>query len=154
MRNPIVATLSIIFVALLAISCAASIIGVWLQTGQATFMASLPGIGATIICAVIGCWLIVNRLAPLRKIQEFAEEAAQGKKANLHIGQCGSFIPLAQAVYGLNKMAADRDYWYKSILDGLPWAIAGRPRRSRQCGSRFSPRLRPGRRKASPHRRP
>ncbi|MDE5832896.1 MAG: methyl-accepting chemotaxis protein [Desulfovibrio sp.] len=124
MRNPVVAILSIVFVILLAIACAACVVSVGLQPGKSAFMAALPGIGVAVLCAAAGCFIMANRLAPLGKILDFAERTERGEQASLPIGQCGAFIPLARAVYGMNKAAVDKEHWYKNILDGLPWAIA------------------------------
>lgn len=124
MRNQAAVVLSIIGVILLLAACVACILSVGLQPDKSVFMASLPGIGVAVLCAIGLCALIFNRLEPLGRIQEYADNMAHGKKADLDIGRCGSFIPLAQSVYGMAKHARERDFWYKSILDGLPWAIA------------------------------
>ena len=124
MRNPIAMVLSAVFVILLGIACAACLISVGLQPEKPMLMAALPGIGVAALCAAGACWLASNRLSPLKAIENFATQKALGKEASLSIGQCGALAPLARAVSDMAKAAQERDYWYKSILDGLPWAIA------------------------------
>lgn len=120
MRNALV----IIFVCFLALACACCIGSIALQPGKPAFIASLPGIGIALLCAIAGAFLIANRLSPLAKIQKYAEDCARGQKADLDISQCGSMEPLAKAVIGIEKRLKNREHWYTGILNSLPWAIA------------------------------
>ncbi len=124
MRNPLTASLSIIFVLLLVLTCAACIFSIALQPGKSVYIASLPGIGITIIFAILGVFLIAGKLSPLEKISEYLRLLKAGKKAKLDVNACGSLSPLAKDISSLEKANREKQHWYESILNSLPWAIA------------------------------
>lgn len=124
MRNSLVMSTAIIAAGLVVLTGAAFIIGMAMQPGASLFMAALPGICVTIICAIAGGWLIAGRLKSLGKIEEYVSARARGKKASLDPQQCGALAPLASGIAEMGFQAKNREHWYESILNALPWAIA------------------------------
>lgn len=124
MSNKIASNLVITFVCLLVIACACCIASIALMSRSSLLVATLPGIGCAIACAVIGAFIMARALAPLGKIQTYLEQAAKGEKAWLDSADCGSLAPLASAAVKLGSKAESTAHWYQSILHTLPWAIA------------------------------
>lgn len=124
MRNPVNTILIIILSCLLAIACIGSILGVCLQPGASIFMAALPGVCVTVLCGIIGAFLISAQMAPLPKIMNFLSGLQADKKETLSPGECGRFKPLAIAVLKTEAKLEDKIHWFEGILDTLPWAVS------------------------------
>lgn len=124
MRNTLSSTLVAIFICFLFLSCAACLASVCFSLGSAGFYAALPGLGAAIVIAVIGAFVMRSRLGGLDAVIAWANDRAEGKKVALDMAKCASVAPLAQAVKKLDDKADAREHWYEGILNALPWAIA------------------------------
>lgn len=124
MRNSLSSSLVAIFVCFIILACAACVASVCFSLGSAGFYASLPGLGAAVVIAIIGAFILGSRLGGLNALIAFANERAAGKKVSLDMAKCASIAPLARAVQGMENKADSRDQWYEGILNALPWAIA------------------------------
>ncbi len=125
MRNSVISSLVTIFLCFIAIACAACIVSISLAPGTAILKAALPGIGVAILCVIAGAWLLASRLKALATIENFAKAASEGQALPpLDPSACAGLEPLARDIQGILKRAKERDHWYESILNGLPWAIA------------------------------
>ena len=124
MRYALNLSLAIIFVCFLALACAACILSIGLQPDQSPWLASLPGIGVAVLIAAAGVWLIWVRLSPLEKLEKYAEAKALGEKATLSPEELGAAAPLGHRLLDLDKSWRQKNHWYESILNSLPWAIA------------------------------
>lgn len=124
MRNPITASISIIYVLFLALACAACVVSIALQPGKPVLTASIPGICAALVLAALGVFLIAGRLAPINRIAEHFARRRAGKKTSLDAEGSGSLAPIARDIIELEKAERAKRHWYESILNSLPWAIA------------------------------
>lgn len=124
MRNPFTATIAGIFVLFLILACAACIASIAMQPAKSVLIASLPGIGVAIVLAVIGVFLIINKLSSFGKIAEHIALLKAGKKSKLDVEGTGPLAPLARDIAALEKLSGEKEHWYQSILNSLPWAIA------------------------------
>lgn len=124
MRNTIGITLVIILICMLVISCVASVLGVAMQPDKSMLVAALPGIGVTVLCAIVGALLIAKCMAPLARIETFMKAICKGEKAELDPGDCGPLQQLARDAVEMDKRLEDKVYWFESILHCLPWAIS------------------------------
>lgn len=124
MRNTLMNSIVIIFVVLMVIACAACIVSIAFFPEQGIWLGSLPGIGVAIICIALGIALIWSKLAQVGRVATFATDVSQGRDATLDLAKCNSCGQLAKSVFDMEKRLAEREHWYKSILDSLPWAIA------------------------------
>ncbi len=124
MRNTTAKSLILIFICFLALACICCIASIALMPGKSIMIAALPGIGAAVLCAIAGAFVISGRLSGLEKIEAYARAMSQGKDASLDVSACGAAEGLARSVAAMGKAAQDREHWYTGILDSLPWAIA------------------------------
>ena len=125
MSNSISVKQVFIFICFLVLACVACIVSISMSPGASVWGAALPGLGIALVLLVIGAALIAKSTGDLSKIADYAQAAAQGKTLPaLDPSACGSLAPLAHEVLGMVKRFDERKYWYESILNGLPWAIA------------------------------
>lgn len=124
MRNALSVTLAIVFVCLLILACVCCLASVALQPDKAVLVGAIWGIVGAVICAAIGVFFVFFRLAPLAKIENWANEILSGREAGLKASECGALAPVAAAIDSVIKRARQKERWYVNILDGLPWAIA------------------------------
>lgn len=116
--------LALIFVVLLFITISACVAGFAIFADAQVFPGLWLGLGAGIVCAVIGVFAILAIQRPLGAIRNFLVAEANGKKGALDPYSCGFYAPLAQDALTLVKKNIARTHWYEGILNALPWAIA------------------------------
>ena len=123
MRDALSTSLIVVFCALLALTCAFSIIGMAMMSGS-IYMRILPGVIVAILAALIGTYFIRAKFAAIQKIYQFLQDLGSDKKTRLDIADCGSLAPLAEAALKADRHLEDKVHWYESILDSLPWAVS------------------------------
>ena len=130
MRFTLSTTMVIAHIFGLILSCAALFISGRICLGDAVpgpvlAAALFPGLIAVALLGGIGSLFIVNRLAPLKKMLQYARTVGAGDStASLDVENSGSLKPLAQAIRIMAETCDGRSHWYASILNTLPWAIS------------------------------
>ena len=87
--------------------------------------AMLPGLGIAAVVAIVGALIISKRLAGTEKIAEYAKAIAEGSlDAHLDADSCGAFSDLAHEIVHMQNKSEEQKYWYRNILDSLPWGVS------------------------------
>lgn len=125
MSNPFSVKQVFIFICFLVLACIACIVSISMSPGAPVWSAALPGLGVAVVLLIVGSVIISKSTGELSKISAYAEAAAHGKPLPaLDPASCGSAATLARDIEGMVKYYDERNFWYESILNGLPWAIA------------------------------
>lgn len=94
------------------------------MAGKGLLLQALPGIGVTIVCAIIGISTISTRFTHIAKIENFVDKVNKGEAAQLNPADCGVYRKFARSVLTMNQQLDNKIHWYESILNALPWAVS------------------------------
>ncbi len=113
--------LLLVHICALCLSCAGVLINIRLVPGEIP----LPGLGFAVLVLLLSSLFIANRLAPLKKMLQYARAVSSGDTtAVLDVERSGGLRPLAGALRAMVKRCEGQAHWYESILNTLPQAIS------------------------------
>ena len=113
--------LLLVHICALCLSCAGVLINIRLVPDEIP----LPGLGFAALVVLLSSLFIANRLAPLKKMLQYARAVSAGDNtAVLDVERSGSLRPLAGAMLAMVKRCEGQAHWYEGILNTLPQAIS------------------------------
>ena len=121
---------TVFFIVMLVLACAAMLAGFKFALGDAFNAAALGSTllfaaGSVIVLGGISAVFINNRLAPVRKCVLYAEAIAGGdEKATLDVYRTDCLGHLAQSLRNMVNKLESQAHWYEGILNTLPMSIS------------------------------
>ncbi len=113
--------LLLVHICALCLSCAGVLINIRLVPDEIP----LPGLGFAALVVLLSSLFIANRLAPLKKMLQYARAVSAGDNtAVLDVERSGSLRPLAGAMLAMVERCEGQAHWYEGILNTLPQAIS------------------------------